>query len=180
VLPAPLSGKALLSKVSVSEATTMDSCQQQQDEAQHAATAEQPQQPDAPVAAAPRGRRASSRSRVSATAAGATQSQQQRTSRLQHSNTQQQQQPLQLDEQQLAALAAAAAELDAADAAPMFLERVVLWWCGVPSDAAGELQKMLLLYAGVRFPDLCDATTHIMVNSAHCNVGGRDGPTAES
>jgi hypothetical protein len=90
---------------------------------------------------------------------------------LQHSNTQQQQQqqqqppPLQLDEQQLAALAAAAAELDAADAAPMFLERVVLWWCGVPPDVAGELQSILHLYAGVRFPDLCDATTHIMVRS---------------
>jgi hypothetical protein len=88
---------------------------------------------------------------------------------LQHSNTQQQEQqqqqqlPQQLDEQQLAALAAAAAELDAADAAPMFLERVVLWWCGVPADAALELQSILHLYAGVRFPELCDSTTHIMV-----------------
>jgi hypothetical protein len=89
---------------------------------------------------------------------------------LQHSNTQQQeeeeqqqQQPQELDEQQLAALAAAAAELDAADAAPMFLERVVLWWCGVPPGAAQELQGILHLYAGVRFPDLCDSTTHIMV-----------------
>jgi hypothetical protein len=61
----------------------------------------------------------------------------------------------------------------------MFLERVVLWWCGVPPDVAGELQSTLHLYAGVRFPDLCDATTHIMVSCACCEMGQRVEPTAE-
>ena len=47
----------------------------------------------------------------------------------------------------------------------MFLERVVMWWCGVPSGSTehAELQTILHAYAGVTFPDLCEATTHIMV-----------------
>lgn len=53
------------------------------------------------------------------------------------------------------------------DSAPMFLERVVMWWCGVPPGSSEhlELQSILHAYAGVRFPVLSDATTHIMVRT---------------
>lgn len=52
-----------------------------------------------------------------------------------------------------------------AEAAPMFLERVVLWWCGIPDASSDhwELQTILHAYAGVRFPDIQEVTTHIMV-----------------
>mgnify|MGYP001807596860 FL=1 len=53
------------------------------------------------------------------------------------------------------------------EAVPMFLERVVLWWCGVPEGSAEhfELQTILHAYAGVRFPEIQDITTHIMVSA---------------
>lgn len=59
----------------------------------------------------------------------------------------------------------AALGIEDVDAAPMFLERVVMWWCGVPAGSSEHLELHCILhaYAGVRFPDLCEATTHIMV-----------------
>jgi hypothetical protein len=53
-----------------------------------------------------------------------------------------------------------------ADAAPMFLERVVLYWCGIPEGSSEhfELQTILHAYAGIRFPDIQDITTHIVVS----------------
>jgi hypothetical protein len=53
-----------------------------------------------------------------------------------------------------------------AEAAPMFLERVVLWWCGIPDASSDhwDLQTILHAYAGVRFPDIQHSTTHIMVS----------------
>jgi hypothetical protein len=56
-----------------------------------------------------------------------------------------------------------------AEAAPMFLERVVLWWCGIPDASSDhwELQTILHAYAGIRFPDIQDITTHIMVRCNH-------------
>lgn len=69
-------------------------------------------------------------------------------------------QPVNSTDSRLAALG-----LTDAEAAPMFLERVVLWWCGIPEGSSEhkELQAILHAYAGVRFPDMHDITTHIMV-----------------
>lgn len=87
-------------------------------------------------------------------------------SRTQHATRQQVARQLQAAQQvaPCAAVAGAAAAVEQ-DEPPMFLERVVLWWCGIPAGSAQhrELQTILHTYAGVRYPELCDSITHIMV-----------------
>jgi hypothetical protein len=62
------------------------------------------------------------------------------------------------------------------EAVPMFLERVVLWWCGVPEGSAEhfELQTILHAYAGVRFPEIQDITTHVMVSAGGAGWVGKE------
>ncbi len=57
------------------------------------------------------------------------------------------------------------ADLDAVGDGVWFLERVVLYMCGVPATSAEHKELMLILahYAGCRYPELCDDITHILV-----------------
>ena len=57
-------------------------------------------------------------------------------------------------------------ELDVAPSDLVFLEGVVLWWCGVPEGSPEQVEILGILcqYAGHLYPDLCSSVTHIMVS----------------
>jgi hypothetical protein len=58
------------------------------------------------------------------------------------------------------------AELDAGPSDLVFLEGVVLWWCGLPEGSPEQVEMLGVLcqYAGHVYPDLCSSITHILVS----------------
>lgn len=58
-------------------------------------------------------------------------------------------------------------DLDAVADNLMFLERIILWMCGVTVGSAEykEMMSILAQYGGSLYPQLCKSTTHIVVSS---------------